>query len=196
MFVKNLGIDFSTIHKIEILSTDDAKIKTFGELISNDSSRTIFNMIFDHEMTALEIANKAGMSLELVRYHVQKMLEVGIVDVSKIGKTTREQEMKYYRVAKIIVIVLPQQLSEKARKSKSLMSSLSKIYRIAAIGTAGLVSWMLSKIILGSTESVTSEGSEIQGIPETTFLPITISLAVIIVGLIIERILKSRYLRE
>lgn len=82
-----------TSEKIEILSTDDLKIKTIGELLSNDSSRVILNLISSQEMTASEISNKTQMSLELVRYHLQKMLDIGTVNISKTEKNTREQTL-------------------------------------------------------------------------------------------------------
>jgi len=44
--------------KIEIFSTDDEKIKSFGELLTNDSSRSILQLLFKEEMTANEIAQK------------------------------------------------------------------------------------------------------------------------------------------
>lgn len=179
--------------KIEILSTDDEKIKFLGELLTNDSSRAILNLIFEQDMTALDIAKKTGLSLELVRYHIQKMLDIGMAKISKTEKNTREQEMKYYRVTKIVVIVLPQQISEKAKKSKSLINSLNRIYRFAAIGIAGLVSWFTSQTIQNFTQSMTSTNvpPETQGIQEGTFWSIIISLVVIIAGLIVERTFKT-----
>lgn len=185
--------DLHSSEKIEILSTNDEKIKLLGELLTNDSSRAILNLIFEQDMTALDIAKKTGLSLELVRYHIQKMLDIGMTNISKIEKNTREQEMKYYRVTKIVVIVLPQQISEKAKKSKSLINSLNRIYRFAAIGIAGLVSWFTSQTIQNFTQSMTSTNVPpgMQGIQEATFWSIIISLVVIIAGLIVERAFKT-----
>ena len=60
--------------KIEIFSTDDEKIKSFGELLTNDSSRSILQILFKEEMTANEIAQKTGESLQLVKYHINMIL--------------------------------------------------------------------------------------------------------------------------
>jgi len=35
------------------MATDDEKIKSFGELLTNDSSRTILQLLFNEELTAL-----------------------------------------------------------------------------------------------------------------------------------------------
>ncbi len=44
--------------KIKILATDDDKIKSFGELFTNDSSREILQLLFNEELTANQIAQK------------------------------------------------------------------------------------------------------------------------------------------
>lgn len=130
---------------IEILSTNDEKIKRFGELISNDTGRKILNLLYDQELTTLEIATITGFSIELVRYHIQKMIEIGIVQVSKVGKSSKEQDMKYYRVVKVIVVVLPDQISRKIKNDSSVIKLINKIYRFAAIGIVAAATWHITQ---------------------------------------------------
>ncbi|MDE1763907.1 MAG: winged helix-turn-helix transcriptional regulator [Thaumarchaeota archaeon] len=125
--------------KIEILSTEDDKIKSVGELLSNDSSRNILKTLLDDTMTANQIAQKLGISLPLTIYHLKKMQEIGMVNVT----TTKEDDTKYYTSAKFAFIITSAKVSEKARTSKSLFNSLKRIYRFAAIGFSGLVSWLV-----------------------------------------------------
>jgi hypothetical protein len=54
--------------KVEIISTDDDKIKSIGELLSSDSSRNILKLLFDQVLTANQIAQKTEISLPLVIY--------------------------------------------------------------------------------------------------------------------------------
>ena len=44
--------------KIKILATDDEKIKSFGEIFTNDSSREILQLLFNEELSATQIAQK------------------------------------------------------------------------------------------------------------------------------------------
>ena len=37
--------------KIKIMATDDVKIKSFGELLTNDSSRSILQLLFNEELS-------------------------------------------------------------------------------------------------------------------------------------------------
>jgi len=122
--------------KIEIFSTDDEKIKSFGELLTNDSSRSILQLLFKEEMTANEIAQKTEVSLQLVKYHINKMMDMGIIKVSKVEKNTKAQDMKYYTATKFAIVILPKTVSEKAKESKSLMHSFKILYKFAGVGIA------------------------------------------------------------
>ena len=61
--------DDDLTEKIKILATDDEKIKSFGELFTNDSSREILQLLFNEELSATQIAQKTDISLQLVKYH-------------------------------------------------------------------------------------------------------------------------------
>ena len=133
--------------KIEILSTDDDRIKAVGELLSSDSSRAILKLLFNESMTANQIAQKTEISLPLVIYHLKKMQDTGVVKVSATGKNTKSHDMKYYTVDKFAIVILPSGMSEKAKSSKSLFNSFNRIYRFATIGGAAIAAWFSSQFI-------------------------------------------------
>jgi DNA-binding transcriptional ArsR family regulator len=133
--------------KIEILSTDDDRIKAVGELLSSDSSRAILKLLFNEEMTANQIAQKTEISLPLVMYHLKKMQDVNVVKISQTGKNTKSHDMKYYTVDKFAIVILPSGMTEKAKTSKSLFNSFNRIYRFATIGGVSLAAWFSSQFI-------------------------------------------------
>ena len=85
--MSNNDISDDLTEKIKILATDDEKIKSFDELFTNDSSREILQLLFNEELTATQIAQKTDISLQLVKYHLNKLQSLGIVKISKIKKT-------------------------------------------------------------------------------------------------------------
>jgi len=135
----------SLTEKIEIISTEDEKIKSVGELLSSDSSRAILKLLFDDSLTANQIAQKTGISLPLVIYHLKKMQDMSIVKISSVGKNVKAQDMKYYTTTKFAIVILPSGLSQKAKTSKSLANSFKTIYRFASIGAAGVATWFVSQ---------------------------------------------------
>ncbi|MFN3654933.1 MAG: ArsR/SmtB family transcription factor [Candidatus Nitrosotenuis sp.] len=142
--------------KIEILSTDDQRIKVVGELLSSDSSRMILKLLFNDQMTANQIAQKTEISLPLVIYHLKKMQEAGIVKVAQTAKNTKSHDMKYYTVDKFAIVILPSSLTEKAKSSKSLFNSFNRIYRFATIGGAAIAAWFSSQFIQQNQQITTS----------------------------------------
>lgn len=176
--------------KVEILSTDDEKIKKLGELLSNDSSRIILKLLFDADMTANQIAQKTDMLLSLVIYHLNKMMEFGIVKINKIEKNQKDHDMKYYAASKLAVIILPSKSVERAKKSKSLLLSVKRLYKFAAIGISAGISYLISQNFqITETPSGTKAPSSMGGgIMAHDLWPIVIALTVIVVGLVAERI--------
>ena len=152
----------SLTEKIEIISTEDEKIKSVGELLSSDSSRTILKLLFEDIMTANQISQKTAISLPLVIYHLKKMQDMGIVKVSNVGKNVKAQDMKYYTTTKFAIVILPSSLSQKAKTSKSLANSFKTIYRFASIGVAGIATWFVSQFAQNFQAGKTSLNENLQ----------------------------------
>jgi len=173
--------------EIKILSTDDEKIQQFGELLTNQSSRKILQLLFHEELSATEIGQKTDVSVQLVKHHINKMLDLEIAQVSKIEKNAKQQDTKFYRARKFAVIIVPSHVSQKAKESKSLARSFKTIYHFAAIGAAAVISGVITSVM--TSESDTTRGgfddfAEPAGIESA--LPVIVPLVVISMGLAIE----------
>ena len=134
--------------KIKILATDDDKIKSFGELLTNDSSRAILQLLFNEELTALQIAERTEISLQLVKYHIIKLQDLGVVRITKTEKNSKSQDMKFYSASKFSMVIVPPKYSEKTKESKLLVRSFKHIYKIAGLGIAAGFSGLLSLTML------------------------------------------------
>ena len=139
--------------RVEILSTEDQKMKSIGEILSSDSSRAILKILFNDSLTANQISQKTEISLPLVIYHLKKMQESGVVKITNVGKNTKSHDMKFYTVDKLAIIILPSQMSEPAKKSKSLFNSFTRIHRLATLGGVSIAAWFSSQIIQKGAES-------------------------------------------
>jgi DNA-binding transcriptional ArsR family regulator len=143
--------------RVEILSTEDQKIKAIGEILSSDSSRGILKILFNDSLTANQISQKTEISLPLVIYHLKKMQESGVVKITSVGKNTKSHDMKFYTVDKLAIIILPSKMSEPAKKSKSLFNSFTRIHRLATLGGVSIAAWFSSQIIQKGAETKLAE---------------------------------------
>ena len=169
------------VKSIEIFSTDDNKLKTFAEIISNKSSNEILHLLFKEELTANEIAQRTGISLQLVKYHLEKMQSIELVAISKIGKNSKSRDMNYYVASKFAIVITHTDVTEKAKQSKLLAKSFASIYRFFGIGAAtvaSLFSIMLvdskgiawPKIELPFTKTATAQIGVANSIDESVYL--------------------------
>lgn len=154
--------------KIKIIATDDIKIKSFGELLTNDSSRTILQLLFNEELTALQIADKTGISLQLVKYHIIKLQDLGVVKVTKTEKNSKSQDMKFYSASKFSMVIVPPKYSEKTKESKMLVRSFKHIYKIAGLGIAAGLSGLMSMSLLQQNTAVQVDLGESKKTQETS----------------------------
>lgn len=114
-------------------------------MLNSDSSMDILQLLNNAEMTANEIADKTNMSLPLVIHHLNNMSHAKFVDITKTRLNSKNQPMKCYTASQTGILILPERVLKKAQESKSLSKAFRRIMRFSAIGTAGLVSWMLTK---------------------------------------------------
>ena len=133
--------------KVEILSTDDEKLKAIGEILSSDPSRKILKLLFNQALTANQISQKIEVSLPLAIYHLKKMQESGVIKITKVGQNTKSHNMKFYTVDKFAIVILPTEMSTPAKKSKSLFNSFTRIHRMATLSVASVAVWFSSQFI-------------------------------------------------
>jgi len=156
--------------KIKIFATDDEKIKSFGEIFTNDSSREILQFLFNEELSATQIAQKTGISLQLVKYHLNKLQDLGIVKISKIEKNSKSQDMKIYTATKFSLVVVPPKFSEKTKESKLLVRSFRHIYKVVGLGIATGLSGLLSLSQLQQDKQISINDDVTRELPSSSEL--------------------------
>lgn len=152
--MSNENPDDELTEKIKILATDDEKIKSFGELLTNDSSREILQLLFNEELSANQISQKTDISLQLVKYHLTKLQDLGIVKITKIEKNSKSQDMKIYSATKFSIVIVPPKFSEKTKESKLLVRSFRHIYRVAGLGIATGLSGLFSLSLVNQDKQI------------------------------------------
>jgi len=174
--------------KIEIFSTDDEKIKSVGELLTNDSSRAILQLLFTNELTATEIAEKTSISLQLVKYHINKMQDLDMAKISKVEKNMKNQDMNYYTATKFAIVIIPSAVSERAKESKLLVRSFQTIFRLLGFGVAAAASYFVAG--LQQIEDVPMRGGTEETVSIEPF-QIIFPVAIFGAGIIIEVVLRA-----
>lgn len=104
---------------IEVISTEDQRIKIIGEELANDTGRAIFGKISQGILSTNDIAKSLNVSLPLVNWHINRLLEVGLIKVEKIELSSKNKQMKYYGPVKTAFVIVPPTSPTENHVSKS-----------------------------------------------------------------------------
>lgn len=140
-----------TDNSVNIFSLDDEKLKILAKIISNKSSIEILNLLFYNELTANEIAQKTNMSLQLVKYYLDKMQQIELIQISKTEKNCKARNMNYYKTSKLAIIITPSKITEKTKQSKLLIRSFNSISKFFGMGMVSAITAL--SLVMVSAES-------------------------------------------
>jgi len=104
---------------IEVISTEDERIKIIGEELANDTGRAIFSKISQGVASTNELAKLLDISLPLVNWHINRLLGVGLIKVEKIELSSKNKQMKYYGPVKTAFVIVPPGRSAENNVSQS-----------------------------------------------------------------------------
>ena len=138
-----------------VFSSDDQRLKALGEIFGHNTSRSMITIMIENELTAMQISDKLGLKLNLVMYHLDKMLDLQIIAITKQTKNSRGHQVKHYR-AKQAVMIFSKDAKNRAEKSKMLSDVIKRITRFSAIGIAGIFTWFATNISIQSDRIVNS----------------------------------------
>lgn len=142
-----VDLDYEKIKdNILIFSSEDERLKFLGEILSNESSRSILTLLIENELTLMQIAKQTNLNLTLVIHHLKKLLQSDVVTITKTIASKKGRPMKFYR-AKPILMISSKNMRDDMQKNKPLLNVLKKITRFAAIGLAGVATWLMTSIV-------------------------------------------------
>ncbi len=130
---------------LEIISTEDERIKIIGEELANDTGRAIFGKISQGIASPNDLAKALNISLPLINWHINRLLSVGLVKVEKIELSSKNKQMKYYGPVNTALVIIPPENSSdngtsKAKKETVLLKLRQYLASFAAfvVGVSGI----------------------------------------------------------
>ena len=138
---------------LEIISTEDERIKIIGEELANDTGRAIFGKISQGIASSNDLAKALNISLPLINWHINRLLSVGLVKVEKTELSSKNKQMKYYGPVKTALVIIPPEESVNNRNNSNPRreSVLLKLRQYMASFIAFAVSAPIIYVIQRST---------------------------------------------
>ena len=127
---------------LEVITTEDERIKIIGEELANDTGRAIFSKISQGIASSNDLAKALNVSLPLINWHINRLLSVGLVKVEKIERSSKNKEMKFYGAVKTALVIIPPEAlttnstNQKTRKESVLIKLRQYIASFVALAAS------------------------------------------------------------
>jgi DNA-binding transcriptional ArsR family regulator len=129
---------------LHVISTDDENAKIVAMELANDNGRRIIDAFFIEPQSASDLAKKLDLPMPTVMFHIERLMEIGIIGVVDTKLSRKFKDIKYYGPKKTAILIVPSQKEETVR---SLSTSLKTSYIPAP--TALLVMFLVVIIGIG-----------------------------------------------
>ena len=117
----------------KIYSNMDDRMSQIGQILSKPKSRKIYALLIECQLSAKEIGkiidNQENPRLPNLIFHLNKMVDAGLLISFKKLQRKGGHELRYYKAVSIILIVPENQL-KKAKKSKTLKNVIKIVFKI------------------------------------------------------------------
>ena len=170
------------ITEIKVFGNDDESLKTLGQLLSNETSRKIIQLLTHKEMYTNQISKKLGIQMNITIFHLKKLVELGLLIVTHKQIVKKGVDHKYYKMVPNMFVT-----STQPKKELHENGFLKKFFKDGIKFTSIILATIISFFIYDELdiEAVLGYPSDVKD------LSLEIPFLVIIFGLIILLILKK-----
>ncbi|WP_424004664.1 ArsR/SmtB family transcription factor [Haloarcula salina] len=137
------GPDASTSQdgELQVVGVDE-DVSAVLDALSSETAREILNAVYDDPGTPSELADRLGMSIQKVSYHLEKLEDEELIAVAGTQYSEKGQEMKVYEPPDDPLVLF---VGTRERK-RSLRSLVQRVLPVVGVLTAASV---MMQVLLG-----------------------------------------------
>jgi DNA-binding transcriptional ArsR family regulator len=137
---------------VVILEPGDERAQKISKAMASQTASDILQLLAEGQKSLTEITDRLDIPLTTAKYHIENLLEAGLITVAETKYSVKGREIKIYAVTNQLLIVAPRQSNV-----RSLLLKYASLFGIVLFGS--LVIAMLSPIL---GQGITA-GSSING---------------------------------
>ena len=149
------GSDTPPVSGIRVLTPDEDAARTVARAMASSTAGGILRSFQGREMTASDIATALDLPIPTIMYHLDALVEAGLIEVSRIKYSVKGREVRVYRQSEQVFIVAPPQADLRAALLK--YASLFGF----TIFAAGCASFLIQNLTHNSMQMGGSLGQEV-----------------------------------
>lgn len=94
---------------VVILEPGDERAQKIAKAMASQTANDILNLLAEGQLNQTEIKERLDITFNTVQYHIESLLETGLVAVSDMKYSVKGREIKYYELKNQLLIVAPKQ---------------------------------------------------------------------------------------
>jgi DNA-binding transcriptional ArsR family regulator len=92
---------------IIVLEPGDERAQKIGKAISSQTANDILHILSQGSKTASDLTELLDIPMGTLKYHIDNLLEVGLIEIAETRYSIKGREVKVYRLKDQLVIVAP-----------------------------------------------------------------------------------------
>jgi len=146
--------------EVIILSPGDTRAQKIAKAISSGTANEILHLLGDGQQSATNITGTLDLPMSTVKYHLDNLLDAGLVEVVETKYSVKGREIKVYALRDQLLIVAP-----KMQNVRSLLLKYASLFAIVAVASLAGFFYLplLEPAIPGTSGGGVNDGSLMQG---------------------------------
>jgi len=107
-----------------VASLEDEKAKELGQIIANETTRKILNLLTKKNTNESEIAKELGIPISTVHYNIQQLLKAGLVKIKGFYYSPKGNKVNVYTLTRKLILIAPQGTNLVRSKIKNILPVL------------------------------------------------------------------------
>lgn len=112
-----------------MVSLEEDKARKLGNIITNEVSRKILDLLANKDATESQISKELGVAISTVHYNLKQLVDAGLVKSEEYHYSEKGKEVNHYTLANKYIIIAP-------KSNESLMKKLKGILPVFIIVAA------------------------------------------------------------
>jgi DNA-binding transcriptional ArsR family regulator len=117
---------------VVVLEHGSIEAQKVAKAMSSPTSADLFNALTGNPLSATALAERTGLPLTTVKYHLENLLAAGLVEISNTRWSEKGREMKIYAVKDQVVVFAPRKTAD----VKGIVERYGTIAGVIAIGSS------------------------------------------------------------
>jgi DNA-binding transcriptional ArsR family regulator len=117
-----------------VLQPGDERAQKIGKAIASQTANDILHILSQGQKTASDLTELLNIPMGTLKYHIDNLLEAGLVEIAETRYSVKGREVKVYRLKDQLVIVAP-----KMTNIRSILLKYASLFAIVIVASMAML---------------------------------------------------------